>query len=81
MVLVQERICGLATGTEVLAYEAVRRLAYTVAFRSACGDILSQAKVDSLFDDFQLLSEGSFAPVRPRDCCVQDGCCVLYARG
>ena len=54
----------MATGSEVLAYEPVRRLAYTVAFRSACGDVVSQEKVDGLFDEFQLLSESAFAPVR-----------------
>jgi hypothetical protein len=53
----------VTTGEEVQAYGVLRRLAYTIAFRSACGDILSQESYDRLFDDFQLLSEGSFALV------------------
>ena len=81
LVLLQERIRELATGSEVLAYEPVRRLAYTVALRSACGDLLSQATVDELFDDFQVVSEGVLAPVRSGVVYLQDAHCVSCTQG
>ena len=59
----QERIGALATGEEVPAYGALRRLAYSIAVRSACGDLLAQKEYEELFDDFQTLGLGALAPV------------------
>jgi hypothetical protein len=54
-----------AQGGDIFWYEQARRLAFTVAARSALGSLLTVEQLGgALFEDFELMSRGAFSLVR-----------------